>query len=201
MKSGEHEVTGGVYGAVFICFLVALFEGLDIQSMGVAAPRLGPAFGLTPGQMGMVMSASTLGLMIGAALGGWISDRIGRKTVLIFSMAALAVFSLATTIAPGYPTLLVIRVLAGLGLGGAFPNLIALVSEVAPQRIRVTALGLMYCGLPVGGATAGAIAASVSSADWRPIFYVGGLGPLLLIPVLAGGLRGISLLSWSCTFC
>jgi AAHS family 3-hydroxyphenylpropionic acid transporter len=190
MRIGEHEVSSGVYGAVFICFLVALFEGLDIQSMGVAAPRLGPAFGLSPGQMGMVMSASTLGLMIGAALGGWLSDRIGRKSVLIFSMAALAVFSLATTIAPGYPTLLGIRVLAGLGLGGAFPNLIALVSEVAPQRSRVTALALMYCGLPIGGATAGAIAASASSADWRPIFYVGGLGPLLLIPVLAGGLRG-----------
>src|SRR5882757_6346291 len=178
MRIGEHKASGGVYGAVFICFLVALFEGLDIQSMGVAAPRLAPAFGLNPGQMGIVMSASTLGLMIGAAVGGWLSDRIGRKSVLIFSMAALAVFSSATTLAPGYPTLLVIRVLAGLGLGGALPNLIALVSEVAPQRIRVTALGLMYCGLPIGGATAGAIAAGVSSADWRPIFYVGGLGPL-----------------------
>jgi AAHS family 3-hydroxyphenylpropionic acid transporter len=184
VKIVTNEAATNVHGAIFICFLVALFEGLDIQSMGVAAPRLAAAFGLGPGQMGPVMSASTLGLMIGAALGGWSSDRIGRKAVLIFSMAALAAFSLATTVAPGYATLILIRVMAGLGLGGALPNLIALVSEIAPPRFRVTALALMYCGLPLGGAAAGAIAAWPFSAGWSAVFYVGGTGPLLLIPIL-----------------
>src|SRR5580698_1485136 len=105
-----------------LCFLTALFEGLDIQSMGVAAPRLAPAFHLNPGQMGLVMSASTAGLMLGAALGGWISDQIGRKAVIIASMAALGLFSLGTAFAPDYHALLIARILAGLGLGGAFPN-------------------------------------------------------------------------------
>jgi len=59
-----------------MCFLVALFEGLDIQSMGVAAPRVAAAFHLDPGQMGVVMSSSTLGLMIGAEL---ITDRESRR--------------------------------------------------------------------------------------------------------------------------
>ena len=172
------------YGVVSICFLVALFEGLDIQSMGVAAPRLAPAFHLDPGQMGLVMSASTVGLMIGAALGGWISDQIGRKAVIVASMAALGLFSLGTTFAPDYYALLIVRILAGLGLGGAFPNLIALVSEVTPREYRVRALGAMYCGLPLGGACAGALMASVSSMDWRPVFYAGGIGPLVLMPLL-----------------
>jgi AAHS family 3-hydroxyphenylpropionic acid transporter len=184
MKIAEIQLTRDVRAATCICFLVALFEGIDIQSMGVAAPRLVPAFGLTPGQIASVMSASTLGLMIGAAIGGWISDRVGRKIVLIVSMAVLAVFSLATTVAPTYSLLLVIRVLAGLGLGGAFPNLIALISEIAPPKMRVTPRRLIYCGLPVGGAVAGALAAWWPSEDWRLVFYVGGLGPLLLIPVL-----------------
>ena len=174
-----------VYGVISICFLVALFEGLDIQSMGVAAPRLAPAFLLNPGQMGLVMSASTVGLMIGAALGGWISDQIGRKAVIIASMAALGLFSLGTAFAPDYHALLIARILAGLGLGGAFPNLIALVSEATPRGYRVRALGAMYCGLPLGGACAGALMASVSSMDWRPVFYAGGVGPLVLTPLLA----------------
>jgi AAHS family 3-hydroxyphenylpropionic acid transporter len=176
--------TSGVNTTLFVCFLVAFFEGVDIQSMGVAAPGLAPFFHLGPGQLGFAMSASTLGLMVGAASGGWVSDRIGRKAVILVSLAALGIFSLATAVAPGFHTLLAARLLAGLGLGGAFPNLIALVSEVTPPRTRVTALGLMYCGLPIGGATAGALVAHNPALDWRFIFYVGGTGPLVLIPIV-----------------
>ena len=183
MKSTA-EADRQVYGVVSICFLVALFEGLDIQSMGVAAPRLAPAFHLDPGQMGLVMSASTVGLMIGAALGGWISDQIGRRAVIVASMAALGLFSLGTAFAPDFHALVIVRILAGLGLGGAFPNLIALVSEATPRHYRVRALGAMYCGLPLGGACAGVLMASVSSTDWRPVFYAGGIGPLVLMPLL-----------------
>jgi len=178
-----------VYGTVGVCFLVALFEGLDIQSMGVAAPRIASAFQLDPGQMGVVMSSSTVGLMIGAAVGGWLSDRVGRKWVIVASMAALGFFSLATAFAPGFHWLIAARVLAGLGLGGAFPNLIALVSESTPRPYRVTALGFMYCGLPLGGASAAAVAAALSS-DWRAVFYVGGIGPILLLALLIKYLPG-----------
>ena len=169
---------------VALCFVSALFEGLDIQSMGVAAPKLAPAFHLGLGQLGIVLSASTFGLMLGAAGGGWLSDRFGRRSVLVFSMIALGVFSLATTIAATVQSLLLARVLAGIGLGGALPTLIALVSEIASSKSRVTALACMYCGLPIGGAIAGFVAA-LASSDWRYIFYIGGLGPLLLAPVLA----------------
>jgi MFS transporter, AAHS family, 3-hydroxyphenylpropionic acid transporter len=173
---------------VFLCFLVAVFEGLDIQAMGVAAPALAPAFRLTPAQMGQVMSASTLGLMVGAAAGGWLSDAIGRARVIVLAMVVLAVFSLATVVVPGYASLRVIRVLAGLGLGGAFPNLIAMISECSPSRNRTTSLAWMYIGLPVGGAIAGLVASWTAAGDWRPIFYAGGLGPLLLAPILLVGL-------------
>jgi AAHS family 3-hydroxyphenylpropionic acid transporter len=179
-------VNRGVYSTVFLCFLVELCEGLDIQSMGVAAPHLAPAFHLDPGQMGLVMSASTLGLMIGAAWGGRLADSKGRKIVIVGSMMMLGLFSLATAYSPDYASLLVVRVLAGVGLGGAFPNLIALVSETVPHRSRVTALGLMYCGLPLGGACAGALMASAGALGWRLIFLVGGVGPLLLVAPLLG---------------
>jgi MFS transporter, AAHS family, 3-hydroxyphenylpropionic acid transporter len=169
---------------VALCFAAALFEGLDIQSMGVAAPKIAPAFHLDPHVMSFVLSASTFGLMLGAAAGGWLSDRLGRKPVLISSMIALGIFSLATTVAGTVQSLLLMRVLAGIGLGGTFPTLIALVSEITAAKSRVTALALMYCGLPLGGIVAGLVARQVP--DWHDIFYVGGFGPLAVALLLAG---------------
>ncbi|MGB6488656.1 MAG: MFS transporter, partial [Steroidobacteraceae bacterium] len=104
------------------------------------------------------------------------------------SMAVLSVFSFATVAAPGYASLRIIRVLAGLGLGGAFPNLIAIVAESTPSSNRTTSLAWMYIGLPVGGAAAGLVASWTAAGDWRPVFYAGALGPLLLIPLLLAGL-------------
>lgn len=173
---------------IFLCFLVAAFEGMDIQAMGVAAPGLAPAFGLTPAQLGQVMSASTVGLMLGAAVGGWLSDWIGRARVIALSMGVLAIFSLATMAAPDYFSLRIIRLLAGLGLGGAFPNLIAVIAECTPSRSRTTSLAWMYIGFPAGGAAAGLVASWASAGDWRAVFYAGGLGPLLLVPALLLGL-------------
>ena len=63
-----------IWTTIGVCFLTAVFEGLDIQSMGLAAPHLAPLFGLRPDEIGLAMSASTVGLMIGAACGGWLSD-------------------------------------------------------------------------------------------------------------------------------
>jgi AAHS family 3-hydroxyphenylpropionic acid transporter len=170
--------------AIATCFLVALFEGLDIQSMGVAAPRVAPLFHLGPAAMGFVLSASTLGLMVGAGIGGWISDVVSRRSVLLFSMAALGVFSSGTSLATSYHELLAMRLLAGFGLGGVFPNLIAITSEVSPPRYRTTALGLVYCGMPLGGAAAAFLVGQAAPTDWSIVFRVGGLGPIVLIPLI-----------------
>src|SRR5688572_24170781 len=111
---------------IALCIGAAMIEGLDIQSAGVAAPRMGPEFGLDATALGNVLAASPFGLLIGAALGGRLADRFGRKTVLIGSMIAFGLFTLGTALATGYHSLLVMRLLTGLGLGGALPNLIAL---------------------------------------------------------------------------
>jgi MFS transporter, AAHS family, 3-hydroxyphenylpropionic acid transporter len=168
-----------------VCFLVALLEGIDIQSMGVAAPSLVPEFHFSRGQTGFALSMSLIGMLIGAAVGGRLSDRIGRKTVMIASVSFLGLFSLATTVAWNFNSLLLARLLVGLGMGGAFPAVVATVSASADPRLRSTAIGAMYCGMPLGGAIAGALAAFfIPSHQWRPIFYFGGFGPLVVIPFL-----------------
>ena len=76
---------------VSLCMAVAVLEGFDIQAMGVAAPRLAPEFGLGASQMGWVFSVSNIGLVIGAAFGGWLADRVGRKPVFIGAVATFGV--------------------------------------------------------------------------------------------------------------
>jgi len=168
-----------------LCFAVALLEGLDLQSVGVAAPRMVREFGLSVAQMGWAFSAGTFGLLPGAMFGGRLADRIGRKRVLVMSACLFGLLSIATALVSDFHTLVIVRVLTGIGLGGALPNLIALSSEAVPPKSRGSAVSVMYCGIPFGGVIASAIGVlSAGDADWRHIFYVGGVGPLILVPLL-----------------
>lgn len=163
---------------IALCFITALLEGLDLQSVGIAAPGIGAEFKLAPAMMGWVFSAGLVGLLPGAFFGGWLADRIGRKTVLVWAVLLFGVFSLATAHAWDYQTLLAARVITGLGLGAALPLLIAMSSEAADPSIRNTAVSLTYCGVPLGGAIAAVLGMIEFDSGWRVIFYIGGLAPL-----------------------
>ncbi|HHW3954569.1 TPA: MFS transporter, partial [Raoultella planticola] len=132
-----------------LCFMVALMEGLDLQAAGIAAAGMAHAFALDNMQMGWIFSAGILGLLPGALVGGILADRHGRKRVLIASVMLFGLFSIATALAGSFPLLLLARLMTGVGLGAALPNLIALTSEAAGPRFRGTAVSLMYCGVPV----------------------------------------------------
>ena len=167
-----------------LCFLVALMEGLDLQAAGIAAQGMAAAFELDKLHMSWVFSAGIFGLLPGAFAGGRLADRIGRKRVLMASVGLFGVFSLATALAWDINSLLVARCLTGVGLGAALPNLIALTSEVAGPRLRGTAVSLMYCGVPLGAALAALIGIADLAGGWQVVFYVGGVVPLLIVPLL-----------------
>ncbi|MDM8358848.1 3-(3-hydroxy-phenyl)propionate transporter MhpT [Pandoraea communis] len=180
----------GSLATIGLCLAIALLEGLDLQSAGVAAPRIAKEFGLSVAQMGWAFSAGAIGLLPGAALGGRLADRWGRKRVLMLSVALFGIFSLLTAHVWSFESLLTARFLTGLGLGAAMPNLIALCAEAAPQGHRNSAVGAMYCGMPFGAALAAVIGiVSPSEEGWRHVFYVGGFGPLLMVPLLGLCLR------------
>jgi AAHS family 3-hydroxyphenylpropionic acid transporter len=169
---------------VALCFIVALLEGVDIQSAGIAGPGIAAHFQLDKAEMGWVFSSSILGLLPGAFIGGLLADRIGRKTVLIGSVLLFGAFSIVTSMAWDLPSLLSARFMTGLGLGAALPNLIALSSESARETGRATAVSLMYCGVPLGGATASLVAMLGGAEQWQLVFHVGGWAPIIVAPVL-----------------
>ncbi|MDP3494895.1 MAG: 3-(3-hydroxy-phenyl)propionate transporter MhpT [Hyphomonadaceae bacterium] len=170
---------------VALCFLVATFEGVDLQAAGLVAPKIAPLFRLAPDQLGWFFSASTIGLVAGALIGGRLADRIGRKLTLMIAMGVFGVFSITTALSTGYEMLVATRLLTGLGLGGALPNLIALTSESVTANRRSLAVALMYAGMPFGGGLASLLMALAGGAnDWKDLFYIGGAAPLVAIPFL-----------------
>ncbi|MFW1752848.1 3-(3-hydroxy-phenyl)propionate transporter MhpT [Acinetobacter wanghuae] len=169
---------------VAICFLIAVIEGLDIQAAGIAAAGIREHFGLDSSQLGVFFSAGILGLLPGALLGGRVADRIGRKKVLIFSTAVFAIFTLCTVWVNSFSSLLVVRFLAGAGLGAAMPILITLAAEAVTPQNRGRAVGLMYCGMPVGAAILSLVATTEFGSHWKNVFYLGGLLPLIVIPLM-----------------
>lgn len=170
---------------LFLCFLIALLEGFDIQAIGVAAPYLIPQLGLTPGQAGVVFGAGMAGLVLGAVTGGWLADRMGRKGLLMVCVAIFGLFTLATLVAAGPVSLGFYRFLAGAGMGAAMPSLVAVALEIAPPERRTRTITLMFSGMPAGGALAALFAAGLlEKYGWHSIFLAGGLLPLLLLPAM-----------------
>jgi len=168
------------------CAAVLFLDGFDTQAIGYVAPDLARDWGLARGALGPVFSAGLFGLMMGALVFGPVADRIGRKKIIIFSTAAFGIGTLATVFAQDITSLLVIRFLTGLGLGGALPNAVALTSEFSPHRRRATMVMAMFVGFSVGAALGGLIAAALIPAfGWRSVFLIGGIAPLILAPFLA----------------
>jgi AAHS family 4-hydroxybenzoate transporter-like MFS transporter len=168
-----------------LCGCVALLDGMDLQSIGLAAPAIIRALHVEPRAFGAVFSAALLGLMLGAFTLGPLADRIGRKPILITSTAIFGGFTIATAQADSFDTLLAARFMTGLGLGGAMPSFISLGSEYMPRRIRALMVTLLWAGFPLGGVIGGVLASFlIPAAGWQSIFYVGGFLPLALAAVM-----------------
>jgi AAHS family 3-hydroxyphenylpropionic acid transporter len=170
---------------VLLCFLACLCEGIDIQAPGVSAGGIRQLFHPVPQALAWFFSASTLGLFLGAIVGGRLSDTFGRKQVLVGSVAVFGLCSLLTALAWDMGTLTLARFLTGLGLGGAMPNLVALGSESAPGHRRSANVTMIYSGIALGGVLASLVSLVTTPAQWRWIFIVGGVVPLVVAPLIS----------------
>ncbi|MGR9579683.1 MFS transporter [Pandoraea sputorum] len=162
-----------------LCGLIVFLDGFDTQAIGYVAPAIVHALGIERSALSPVFSASLVGLTLGALVGGPMSDRVGRRPVLIAGMLIFGAMSLATAFASSVTSLLVLRLLTGIGLGCVMPNAIALTGEFAPERVRSTAIMVMFCGFSLGAALGGLAAAGlIRDYGWPSVFIVGGLLPL-----------------------
>jgi MFS transporter, AAHS family, 4-hydroxybenzoate transporter len=170
---------------IVLCALVVLFDGFDTQVIGYLGPALSTEWNIPREQLGPVFSASLVGLMAGLLVIGPVADRIGRRWSIIASVFLFAFFTLLTAWAQAVNDLMVYRLLAGIGLGGAMPNALALTGEYCPKRLRATLVIVMFCGFSLGSIVGGLVAALLlDTQGWRAVFLVGAILPLLMLPVL-----------------
>lgn len=171
---------------VFLCVLVGILDGFDIQAIAVVAPTLSAEWGMPVASFGPVFAAGLVGLAVGALGLGPAGDRFGRKYTVLLCTLFIGVFSLLTATADNVRELILFRFLTGIGLGGAMPNIITLTAEYSPKRLRATIITIMFCGLPIGLMLGGLVGASfIPAFGWRSVFVLGGVAPLLILPVLA----------------
>jgi AAHS family 4-hydroxybenzoate transporter-like MFS transporter len=132
------------------------------------------------GAFAPVVALGFVGMMIGGAAAGIAGDRFGRRVALLSSMAIFGASTLAISVASGVSALALLRLISGVGLGGAMPNAAALAAEYVPARRRAIAVTLTIVCVPLGGTLAGLIAIpALPALGWRALFVMGGVVPIL----------------------
>ena len=172
------------FNVVAWCLLIILFDGYDLAINGVVLPLLMEDWGLTAVQAGMLASTALAGMMFGVMIFGSLADKIGRKKVIMICIVLFSGLTFAGGFASNPTEFAILRFLAGLGIGGVMPNLVALTSEYAPIRMRSTLVTGMFSGYAVGGVMA-ALLGSWFTPDfgWQIMFFIAGI-PLFLLPVI-----------------
>ncbi|GAA4897666.1 MFS transporter [Actinomycetospora straminea] len=170
---------------LLLCLACMTLEGYDVIAYGAALPFLlaDRAWALTVAQAGVLGSLTPIGMLVGAVTVGLLTDRLGRRRLILVSTTVFSLAMILCGVAPGVTLFAVGRLLVGLGVGGVLPSIAALVYEYsAPGRHHLNT-ALAFAGVGVGGLLA-AVVAAVWGPDlgFRVVFLVGGLAALVVLP-------------------
>ena len=169
---------------LFWCTLIIIFDGYDLVIYGVVLPILMQQWQLDPVTAGALGSTALFGMMIGAMLLGTLSDRFGRKKMIVLCIVLFSGFTALNGFAQTPLQFGVMRFIAGLGIGGVMPNVVALMSEYSPRRIRSTLVAVMFSGYAIGGMLSAVLGIwIVPQFGWQVMFYLAVI-PLLLLPLI-----------------
>ncbi|QNH01729.1 MFS transporter [Pseudomonas sediminis] len=170
------------YTLLFWCSFIMLFDGYDLVIYGSVVPQLMEEWALTPVIAGWMGSAALFGMMFGAVAVGPLADRLGRRRVVLYSMTLASICALATAATWDATSFATTRFITGVGLGGAIPNIVALMNDLAPtaRRSRMTTIMLSFYSI---GAMISALVAMliIPRFGWQATFLIGGI-PLLFLP-------------------
>lgn len=171
-------------GVLFWCAIIIICDGYDLAVAGIALPSIMKEMGVTPQSAGFMVSSALFGMMFGAIFLGTIADKIGRRKAIAICVALFSIFTAAAGMTTDPVMFSVMRFLAGLGIGGVMPNVVAQMTEYSPKKIRATMVTLMFSGYAVGGMLAALLGKGMLEAyGWSSVFLAAGV-PVLMIPFI-----------------
>lgn len=151
-----------------------LFDAMEVGMISFIVAALAKEWSLSPGQVGVLTSINSIGMAIGALLAGALADRFGRKAILMWTLLVFTIASGLSALATGFAVLCVLRLIAGIGLGGELPVASTLVSESMPTAERGRAVVLLE-SFWAGGWIVSALIANfvIPEYGWRIAFAIG----------------------------
>src|SRR3954449_8012401 len=170
-----------------LCWLAVALEGYDLVVLGVVLPALlkEPSWHLNPNKASQIASIGLIGVMIGAACVGTITDYIGRRKTVVWTVIAFSLLTLACAFATNPFTFGLLRFLAGIGLGGILPTAIAMINEFARRGKGSTATTIMMTGYHAGAVLSALLGILViSNYGWRWMFILGAIPGMVLVPLM-----------------
>jgi MFS transporter, AAHS family, 4-hydroxybenzoate transporter len=168
-------------GLFVLCALCLIMDGFDVQAVGYTAPAIIQEWAIPQSALGPVFGAGNFGVLVGSLVFTMLGDKLGRRPILIGATLFFSVMTLVTAQVTSVPQLLIVRFIAGIGLGSIIPNATALIGEYSPKRSRVSLMATISVGFTAGAAIGGFIAAwLIPNFGWRSVFYFGGAVPLVI---------------------
>lgn len=169
----------------FLGFLIFFCDGLDTGIIGFIAPALLDDWGITKPELAPVLSAALFGMSIGALISGPLSDKFGRKKVIVTTTLMFSIFTILCGFATSTQDLVIYRFITGVGLGAAMPNISTMVSEYMPNKRKAFLTGIAGCGFMLGISCGGVLSAFLlENLGWAKVIILGGIIPLILVVVL-----------------
>ena len=164
-----------------LCAACLIMDGFDVQAVGYVGPSLLAEWKIPGSVLGNMLASGNFGVLVGSLLFTMLADKIGRRPVLIAATFYFSVLTIVTGMVRTVDQMILVRFLAGLGLGCIIPNATALIGEYSPRRLRVALMATISVGFTAGAAFGGFVAAwLIPDFGWRSVFYFGGAIPLVI---------------------
>jgi MFS transporter, putative metabolite:H+ symporter len=162
--------------------VATFFDAFDALAIASVLPAIVPMWKLTPPQIGILISAGFLGQLLGALFFGWIAEKYGRMTGMIWSIGTFALMSFVCAFAWNYESLLVFRLIQGFGLGGEVPIAAVYISELARTNVRGRFVMLYELIFPVGIVAASLLGLwVVPTLGWQYMFFIGAVPAVMVL--------------------
>lgn len=169
-------------------FLVYVFDSLEIKILSYVLPGISEEYGITPVRAGLLATATLLGMGLSGPAMGWVADNKGRKFALSACLALFVALTAAIYYIPSFELFILLRFIAGVGLGGVWSVLSAYVTETWPKHHRGKAIAFVLAAYPIGSASAAQLSAFVLP-NWRLLFLIAGLAALFPLAFVLLGFR------------